>query len=875
MPLLDRIAKVNQSREIVAIPGSLPDLAKPKPFEEVGVSGLLRTRGVGYLYEEWMRELSTARAKQIYREMRDNDAVIGAMFFAMEMILRRAEWRMEPADGPKGEEYAEFVHGCMEDMSSTWEDFIAECVSMYAFGFVLFETVYKRRQGADGRKASKFDDGLIGWRKFAPRAQESILYWIWDDDGGLQGAVQLAAPDYKTVPIPIEKLLLFRTTSLKNNPEGRSLLRNCFRCFDDQTEILTESGWKFGLDISASDKVAVLRDGKFLEYEKPSEIHRYEYKGDLIHFNSRSLDQAVTPNHEVWVRRGDKAARERVRADEASVGMRHKRDAVWEGKEVKSHIVPAYDVIAHEQNGKVNVREHREPIEIPMDDWLAFLGIFIAEGHVPNGAPVNIERRADGRRPVWITITQKRGAKADVIRKMLARLPFHVGEKSKAGDNDVMSFSICGRQLWDHLRVLGKAHDKFVPDYVKSLSARQISIFLDAFHLGEGGMGGDANGYEGTKLYFTSSRRLADDLCELVLKAGGCPSLTELEYAPASGHLGGNMFKVTHGRQPDSRPRSITREPYEGLVWCVTTKAGVVYVRRNGKCQWSGNSWFFKRRIEEIEGIGIERDLCGIPVLKASAEAITQMGGMAVATNLVTGIRRDDQMGVVLPQAYDDKGNELVKLELLRAAGARQTDPGATIQRYNSDMLNTVLAGFIQLGQTPTGSFSLHMSASQIFATALQGFMDSIAAVVNRIAIPRLMSLNKMDLKQAPKLMAGELGVRDLEELGDYVQKLSASGLTFFDKETANYLRKQGRLPEEPEDMPEAGPAPNPNAPVAGPRTALPAKGVANPQAHPNGRATDSVGTKKPMPTEAPPSDAGAKERLAGEDHPDGKKPAK
>jgi hypothetical protein len=70
---------------------------------------------------------------------------------------------------------------------------------------------------------------MIGWRKFAPRAQESILYWIWDDEGGLQGAVQLAAPDYKTIPISIDRLLLFRTTSLKNNPEGRSILRNCYR----------------------------------------------------------------------------------------------------------------------------------------------------------------------------------------------------------------------------------------------------------------------------------------------------------------------------------------------------------------------------------------------------------------------------------------------------------------------------------------------------------------------------------------------------------------------------------------------------------------------------------------------------------------------
>jgi len=775
-------------------------------MEEVGVSGLLRTKGTGYVFEEWLTSLSTYRAKQVYREMRDNDAVIGAMFFALEMILRKAEWTIKPAAGKKGEQYAQFIKECMEDCSHTWEDFIAECVSEFVFGFALFETVYKRRQGSDGRQASRFNDGLIGWRKFAPRAQESILYWMWDDEGGLQGAVQLAAPDYRTVPIPIEKLLLFRTTSIKNNPEGRSLLRNVYRCFDDQTEILTDSGWKLGMDVTPADKVAVLRDGVRLEYEVPSAIHRYEYKGDLVHFASRSLDQMVTPNHEVWVRREHKPEYERVRADEAAIYMRHKRDAVWVGKEAKTHTVPAYDVIAHEQNGAVNVREHREAIHIPMNDWLAFLGIYIAED-CTTGESALIEKCKDGRRQGIVCISQNEGSKADTIRRILSKLPFHVYEHTQAGTPSKILFEICDRQLWDHLRVLGKAHDKFVPSYVRNMSARQIGIFLDAFHLGDGGMSGDAAGYDGTKLYFTCSKRLADDLCELVFKAGGCPSVRG--RVSTTGFLPGSLlYIVTHGRQPESRPQSITREPYDGMVWCVTTKSGVVYVRRNGKCQWSGNSWFFKRRIEEVEGIGIERDLCGIPVLYASAEVLAAIGGMSVAKQIVRNIRIDDQMGVVIPLALDEKGNPLVKLELLKASGSKLTDPGAAIQRYNSDMLNTILAGFIQLGQTPTGSFSLHMSASQIFAQAISAFMDSVAAVFNRIAIPRLMALNKMDLEQAPKLEAGEIGVRDLEDLSNYIQKLSMSGLTFFDKPTVDYLRKAGRLPASAEDGSDTPPMP-------------------------------------------------------------------
>ena len=657
MALVDRIFKAGSSqKEIVVIPGSIQGLPKTTPFEEVGVSGLLRTRGTGYVFEEWLADLSTYRQKQIYREMRDNDAVIGSMFFALEMILRRAEWRVEPAKGAKGDDIAEFIKTCLDDMSHTFEDFVAECTSEFAFGFSLFETIYKRRRGPDGRKASRFDDGLIGWRKFAPRAQESILYWIWDEEGGLQGAVQLAAPDYKTVPIPIDKLLLFRTTSLKNNPEGRSMLRNCYRCFDAETEILTRGGWKKGLDLDGSEEVAVWNSSRKELYEKPSEIHRYGYEGDLVHFESSLLDQAVTPNHEVWV--SDHGVDfHRVRADES-------------------------------------------------------------------------------------------------------RLEFH-----------------------------------------------EVS-------------------------------------------GPGCASIQL------------------------SRPDAIFRSSYKGPVWCVTTKSGVVYVRRNGKGCWSGNSWFFKRRIEEVEGIGIERDLCGLPILYASAEALASMGGMGAAKKLVTNIRMDDQAGVVLPMAFDDNKNPMVKLELLRSGGTKVADVNAAITRYNQDMLNTILAGFVQFGEAPHGSRALHLSATAIFSEAISAFMDSIAAVLNRIAIPRLMALNQMDLKFAPRLIPGEVGVRDLNELSEYVSRLAQSGLTFFDSETSAYLRKVARLPDEPdmEEPPPPGAAVSgtPLVPIApedgGPQPPptpdqVPPASKAKPEAQ---GPTPGSSAAKPQGAAAPTNPADAKGRLQG-----------
>ena len=175
------------------------------------------------------------------------------------------------------------------------------------------------------------------------------------------------------------------------------------------------------------------------------------------------------------------------------------------------------------------------------------------------------------------------------------------------------------------------------------------------------------------------------------------------------------------------------------------------------------------------------------------------MGGQAKIRQMLRNIRLDNQMGVLLPQAFDEKGQREIILELLKSGGSKQTQPGNAIGRYNQDILNTMLAGFIQFGQSPTGSRSLHLSASAIFSEAISALMDSVADVMNRIAIPRLLRMNSIDLHLCPKLVAGEIGSRDLNELASFVMDMSKAGLTFFDDATANYVRKIARLPELPE----------------------------------------------------------------------------
>lgn len=199
--------------------------------KEVGSSGL--RIGGGQVLEEEHPHLVGREALKKFRTMKDNEPVIGAILFTIDALVRQTDWRVEQGDAKEAD--AEFLESNMEDMSMSWGDVVSEAFSMVPFGFSTLEICYKKRQGPQppGSKTpgSKYDDGKIGWRKLPLRAQESLDHWEFDDEGGIQAFVQRPAPDYQAIEIPMEKILLFRTTSHKNNPEGRSLLRSAYKAY--------------------------------------------------------------------------------------------------------------------------------------------------------------------------------------------------------------------------------------------------------------------------------------------------------------------------------------------------------------------------------------------------------------------------------------------------------------------------------------------------------------------------------------------------------------------------------------------------------------------------------------------------------------------
>ena len=198
--------------------GAVPSLSK------ISLSPFL----VSAICTRWVRR-SPGRQASTYVRSRHTPSGI---FFSFERKAASELLRKQQAElyEQRMREEAEFVAGCMNDMSISWQDTINNILSMLVYGFSYHEIVYKRRSGLqDDGNSSQFNDGRIGWRKLPMRSQDTVYEWNFDHSGGIEGMTQMN-PIAGTGPvfIPIEKALLFRTTTKLNNPRGKSILRSAY-----------------------------------------------------------------------------------------------------------------------------------------------------------------------------------------------------------------------------------------------------------------------------------------------------------------------------------------------------------------------------------------------------------------------------------------------------------------------------------------------------------------------------------------------------------------------------------------------------------------------------------------------------------------------
>lgn len=205
-------------------------------FNEVGLTGLRHFRGI--LDDEFLHVLKGKEGIAVYKEMANNDPVIGGVLHATIQMMRKVPTSiLTMGTSQKELEAREFVAQCFNDMNVSWQDTQTDIFSMLIYGWSYFEKIFKVRKGysRNPKTQSRYDDGKIGFRKFAIRAQDTLDHWEIDESGGIHGMWQDAIDGNSGIGklrfISIDRSLLFRTLLNKNNPEGKSLLRSCYRPF--------------------------------------------------------------------------------------------------------------------------------------------------------------------------------------------------------------------------------------------------------------------------------------------------------------------------------------------------------------------------------------------------------------------------------------------------------------------------------------------------------------------------------------------------------------------------------------------------------------------------------------------------------------------
>lgn len=351
---------------------------------------------------------------------------------------------------------------------------------------------------------------------------------------------------------------------------GRPIMRtwDFGLCYSDDTEVLTADGWKlFGAVDCERDMIAT-RDpvsGEMV-YAKAAFKIAKPYKGEMLEWSSTELNLCVTPEHRVPFTYRD------------TPGKVHWQSAEWLAQHMGGHHY--VDLLS-----KWSANKNRGAHWIARGDgygleeptvFAQFMGLYLSEGSTRKGS-ISIYQRV--RRPDMQAILDATGLK------------WKWREGGKAAGWYTWEPSVA-----EYLRQFGKAAQKFVPWHIKQMAPSAIQAFIFAYTAGDGHIRRRANGAEEHTI-FTTSERMAGDMQELAQKAGWNSSTRKVK--PQISVLEGRTIKNTGGysitfKKTASRAellkKNFRRVEYDGIVYCLSVPHHTLYVRRNGKPSWNGNT---------------------------------------------------------------------------------------------------------------------------------------------------------------------------------------------------------------------------------------------------------------------------------------------
>jgi ATP-dependent protease ClpP protease subunit len=388
-------------------------------------------------------------------------------------------------------------------------------------------------------------------------------------------------------------------------------------CVSPDHEVLThEHGWIPINQVTYDHHVAILKEGQYLDYQKPTKIHTYDYSGPMYKVKNQQLNLVVTPNHRMYVatKNGDKPTQKYDFVEASSIfnqTARYKKDAIWTKSDYQ-FVLPAVEKLNTHPGGESSIipdppcfEETRGPKEVPMEPWLKFMGMWIAKGWT------STENAPDKHKYYALQLSQAGESGKRFLREVLSQLGLNWYEKVTQEDKNkeisgASVFTINNKQIHNVFSPLSKnPANKQLPSWVWELSQKQCEFLLEGLIAGDGHI----NNTDGTCHYFTSSIQLAKDLSRLALHAGYSSSYS-LETSPSCQDTirflhdspiksEGNLWRINiiekrvepyQNYYASQQQYNDSFEPYTGKVHCLTVPGGVFYVQREGVPVWTGNS---------------------------------------------------------------------------------------------------------------------------------------------------------------------------------------------------------------------------------------------------------------------------------------------
>lgn len=344
-------------------------------------------------------------------------------------------------------------------------------------------------------------------------------------------------------------------------------------CHDEKTEVLTEKGWTPWPDYDGTDLLGTVNPvTRFLEFQAPTALQAFEYKGPLHKIDHASLDFALTPNHRMfqrsWIQPAVTLSSEFTLKPIAEIG--------WYAGLLAA---PAGFQGVELEQVRVGERSYAG------DDFLALLALVASDGWTGNTF------NTIGR----VSFCCFREDRLPMVREFASRMGWH--DAPKRPGVWVWQDAALAAWLRANLYVGNVLRSPFkrVPEIVKSVSARQIEHFLRFY----GDQHCKADGSR--QQFYTASRYMVNDLQELHLRLGRRTGV--YERPPRSTTMRDGRRIHAENCTADltltvwdtsllsiERKRQMYTEDYNGVVYCATVPNSTLVTRRNGTVLISGNS---------------------------------------------------------------------------------------------------------------------------------------------------------------------------------------------------------------------------------------------------------------------------------------------